>query len=314
MKRGFWTLGVAALLTVAAVGCGKDAEAALEPKAPPVAVGVDEDAEETDDRDVTGVATVSCGTVYEDDALLYNVFGLRTKTYDDGTEYLLIQLEVYNHSSAPVNYSPMGRLDVVNGEGDYCSLAPLAAVDGDLGGTIAPENKLMGEVAFDITGAASDRYTLHVGEGYDLVPAIDIVAADFDKTFETVFESKGIDSAYTIGVPVESKQLTITLNGAEVDVQDREILLLDIAVANNSDAPVNFMGGINLNGVYTEAGEQLEVAVNPWTFPNDAVAAGETATGILAYYIEGGERAFYMTVTPDLNAFSEKAMIVFETE
>jgi len=257
-----------------------------------------------------------CDEIFEDRQLSYHILGVRTEDFSDGSKNLIINLEVLNHSSEEIDFSPFDRLTVKNAQDEEFIVNLMARVDTQLLGTIMPDNKIMGEVAFDITDSKKDDYDLYVGEMFEYDPAIHITSEDIGTENEEKFESSGVVSDYTIGVPVESEELTILVNSATVinsDKEGKEILLIDLDVTNNASESLNF-GGFYLGGVYTADGVKLDMAVNNWTMPNYDVESGTTNTGIISYYIEEGIRSFYMTVTPDMNAFGTKENIVFDAK
>ncbi len=257
-----------------------------------------------------------CDEVFEDGQLRYHILGIRTEDISDDSKNLIINLEVLNHSSEEIDFSPFDRLTVKNAQDEEFGVNLMARVHTKLSGRIMPDNKIMGEVAFDITGSEKDDYDLYIGEMYEYDPAIHITSEDIGTENEEKFESSGDVGDYTIGVPVESEELTILVNSATVidsEKEGKEILLIELDVTNNDTEPLNF-GGFYLNGVYTVDGVKLDTEVNNWTFPNYNVESGMTNTGIISYYVEEGIRSFYMTVTPDLDAFGTKENIVFDAK
>ncbi len=58
----------------------------------------------------------------------------------------------------------METLNLVDMKNEECPLDLFAATDGTLAGTILPGNKVIGEVAFDVSHSGSDAYVLQVGE------------------------------------------------------------------------------------------------------------------------------------------------------
>lgn len=323
MKNKYFIIMMCMMLVILLAACGK-ATGAQNNKEISEEVAISEvesqmTQSQTSESKSTGIlaALVGCGEIYKDQELDYNVIGVRKRAYDDGVKHLILKLEVYNHSSGDVNFTPMDRLTVYNSKDEECALDLFADVASSLSGNIVPESKIKGEVAFEITDTEDTLYSLHVGKMFEYSPAIQIEASDMDKTFDELFENSNSQSPYAIGVPVESEQLTILLNSASVierDKPDQDILLIDVSVTNHDSEAMNFMGGINLNGVYTAEGEQLESAVKEWTFPNYAVESGATNSGILSYYISDDSKNFYMTVTPNMDEFSKKATITINVD
>lgn len=275
-----------------------------------------QDESKKDSNPSVSLSGTGCGEVYESGDISYSVIGLRTNEYNDGVKYLILKMEAYNRSSDDINFSTMDRLTLFGDSGAEYMLDMFADVETSLSGQITPDNKIMGEVAFDISDSKDENYILHIGESFEYTPAITIKNSDIDKTFTEQFESSGVVSDYTIGVPVESKQLSILLKSASIkpsDKEGKEVLLLDVDVTNNESESNNFMLGINFNGVFTTDGIQLNDEVNEWTLRGD-MQSSETVSGIASFYIEEGVRDFYMTVTPNLDEFSNKVNIVFTAE
>lgn len=257
-----------------------------------------------------------CGEVYEGEELSYNVIGVRTKEYSDGVKNLILKFEVFNHSNEDVNFSAFDRLAIFDKNDVEYSLNLLADVETDLTGTITPENKIMGETAFEITDSNKEEFVLHIGSSFEYEPAIEITKSDMGQTFSEQFATSGLKSEYTTGVPIESEQLTILLKKADIKASDKEgkeILLCELDITNNTKETQNFMLGINFNGVYTADGVRLNEAVNDYTLQS-SMEASQTINGIASFYIEQGQKDFYMTVTPDLNEFGNKKNIVFRVE
>ena len=315
------SLGLLIVLLFGLIGCGKSEENVSKDEVENLNEEIEQlleiegaeevKAEESRNKSVGNLK--ACGEVYEDSNLSYSVIGIRENEYNNGVKYLLLKLEVYNHSNEDVNFTPMDRFALLNNKNDECSLDLLAEVDGALNGLITSENKIMGEVAFEITDDETEDYVLQIGKSFEYKDAIKIQNSDIGAIYKENFESSGIESEYLIGVPLESDQLTILVKEAKIEASDKEgkeLLLLDVSVKNNDSEAISFMAGINLNGVYTASGNKLDSSVNEWTFPNDYIESGETAEGILSYYVTDKERDFYMTVTPNLDNYSDKKNIV----
>lgn len=249
---------------------------------------------------------LSCGEAYSAGDLSYNIIGVKTED-----NILRLAMEVYNNSSDDISFTPMGRLTVYNESGDECSWNMMV---GDLNGLIMPDNKIMGEVGFDLEGDSND-YVLHIGSGFEYKPAIKIKSSDIGMTFDEVFESSGVASDYTIGTPVESDIFTMTVNDALIkscDKDGKEVLLIDLSIMNN-DSEAHALG-LEISGVYTLEGEALSTAVLDWTFPNYEIEAGSVETGIVSYYCEEGKKDFYMVVKPNIREFDKNVTIVFSVE
>ncbi|MBN2898042.1 MAG: DUF4352 domain-containing protein [Clostridia bacterium] len=313
-----WMTGFLMILVIALAGCGGDATAEATQEVEEAVSSVLPEVQESQAPAVIkDSGLVKCGEIYRDQELSYNILGVRTTAYDDGSKYLLLKMEVYNPTDEAVNFTPFDRFELLNDKNYECGLDIFTSVDGKLEGNIMSEHKILGEVAFDITNTAAEKYTLRIGKGFEYKSAIEIDYSNMDKSFPEQFENSDKGSEYTLGVPVTSDQLTIVVDDAKIEGSDKpgkEVLLIDISVSNSDSESINFMAGLNLNGVYNAEGEKLEMAVGSWTFPNDAVDSGATLSGTISYYVENGARAFYVTVTPDLDDYGTKVNIMFDVE
>lgn len=259
---------------------------------------------------------VSCEAVYKGAELSYHVLGVRTKEYTDGVKNLILKLEVLNHSNSEISFSGFDRLTVFGSDKTEYMINLMADVEASLSGKILPDKKIMGEVAFEITDSNDDNYILHVGKSFEYDPAIEIHSSDINLTFAEKFESSDMVSEYTIGVPVESEQLTILLKNATTkpsDHESEEMLLCELDITNNTNESQSFMLGFNLLGAYTSDGQKLENEVNDYTLPT-MVEPNETINGIIPFSCESGKRAFYITVIPNLKEFKNAVNIVFTAE
>lgn len=321
MKRKFLLILVILVLGMTMVGCSSQKDAISEEAEEAGKIEEAEEVEEQEDAQPNeGESQIfglkKCGEVYKGAQLSYNIIGVRTKEYSDGVKNLILKLEVFNHSSEDINFSAFDRLTVFDKNDVEYGLNILADVETDLIGTITPENKIMGETAFEITDSNEEDFVLNIGNNFEYKPAIEITKNDIDKTFLEQFAGSGTKSEYTIGVPLESKQLTILLKSANVkssDKEGKEILLCELDITNKTKETQNFMLGLNFNGVYTADGVRLNEAVNDYTLQN-TIEENQTINGIASFYIEEGRKDFYMTVTPDLNDFGNKKNIVFSVE
>ncbi len=309
MKKFIWIV-LSIMLIMSFSACSKDKSEQSEES---IVVHSEEDeSENSNEEEVT--SDEKLGTSYSDGQLKYNLLGSKIEEQGD-YKYLIVELEVYNDGNEDIKFSAFDRLTLYGGNEEY-SLDLFVSLDANLEGSITPGNKIMGEVGFDITDSSDDNYVLHIGENFEYKPAIQIGADEIGATFEQQFESSGVESEYAIGVPVESEQLNILLKSATVipsDKEGKEVLLLDLDITNNDSESATFMLGLNFNGVYTSEGVKMDSEATEWTLQS-TVESGETASGIASFYIEEGTRDFYMTVTPDLDSFSETKNIVFTAE
>jgi|GEM_PF-982610 len=250
---------------------------------------------------------VKCGQVYESDNLSFNV--LETSVENN---ILRLKLEVYNHSNEDVNFGPMDTLTVYDDNNKECSWNMMI---GDLNGVITPQNKIMGDVGFDIEDTDADSFVLHIGSSFEYKPAIEINSSDIGQSFSEAFESSGVKSEYGIGDKVESDQFDMTILGASTiksEKEGKDILLIHLSIKNNDSESRSL--SLELDGVFTADGQALTTEVNEWTFPNWSIDSGDTAEGIVSYYCESGETDFYMTVKPNLRDYTHSETIVFTAD
>ncbi|WP_461205994.1 hypothetical protein [Clostridium sp. DL1XJH146] len=250
---------------------------------------------------------VKCGEEYNAGDLSFNIIEAKIEN-----KVLIISMEVFNNSGEDINFSPMDRLTVFNENGEECSWNMMV---GKLGGLITPNNKIVGETGFDIADMETDNYVLHIGESFEFKPAIEISSSDIGKAFTEIFEGGDLESEYTIGVPVESEGFDMLITKASVkpsDKEGQEIVLIELSMTNN-DTESHALA-FEIGGVYTASGTELKAAYNDWTFRNYDIESSETATGIVSYYCDAGNKDFYMVVKPDVNDFSRQEIITFSSK
>ncbi len=115
---------------------------------------------------------------------------------DGNTKHLVLSMEVLNNSDKDISFSPMMRLELLNANGEECSWNMMI---GKLDGVITPNNKLKGDVAFDVTDIETSDYTLSIGNDFELTQAIAITSEDIGKTYPEIFETSGVVSEFTVG-------------------------------------------------------------------------------------------------------------------
>lgn len=251
--------------------------------------------------------TVACGEKYEAGDLSYNILEVQIDN-----DLLRLNMEVYNNANEDLNFSPMGMLTVYDENEEECSWNMMV---GKLSGLITPGNKIMGEVGFDLNDSNSKSFVLHIGSAFEYKPAIKIEKSDLGMVFDEVFESKGLVSDYTIGVPVMSEVFDMTIEGVSIEPSSKEnkdLVLITLTMKNNDDEAHAL--GLEIGGVYTADGQELSMAVNEWTFPNYSIESNQTESGIVSYYCETGQKDFYMVVKPNLWEFDRNETIVFSVE
>lgn len=312
MKRIFIIL---LILTIVLSGCGSKSSSSDEINE--IADNIENQSTAEPQTAMSDKAQLStCGDVYSTGVLSYNIIGVQRNDYSDGISYLLLNLELYNETDQDMTYSALDRLALYGDSGQEYPLDLLADVETGLGSQILAKNKMIGDVAFDITDSTDDVYILNIGKSFEYKPAIQVTVDQIGQTYAEQFESKAIQSEYTIGVPVESEQLTILLKGVSIEDSNKEgmdQLNCELCVTNNTAETQNFMLGINLKNAYTADGQTLDSRGAKITLPT-LVEPGETISGIIPYYIPKGETAFYITTIPDLNDYSHSVNIAFEVQ
>ncbi len=260
---------------------------------------------------VSGTNLTACGDAYNAQNLSYNVYGVQLRE-DGNTKHLVLSMEVLNNSDKDISFSPMMRLELLNANGEECSWNMMI---GKLDGVITPNNKLKGDVAFDVTDIETSDYTLSIGNDFELNQAIAITSEDIGKTYPEIFETSGVVSEFTVGVPVLSERFDMEITEVDRKPSDKEgldILLITLSMTNNASEASAL--GFEIDGVYTAEGEELNTAVNEWTFTNWPIESNTTETGIVSYYVPEAINDFYMTVRPNISDFNNLNNIVFSVE
>lgn len=301
------------LLILSLAACGKE-----EPLEASEQVSVKEDtvSEETqkaitNNNIANKVQLIQCGEEYKDLDLSYNVYSVNLRE-DGEIKHIVLDIEVFNHSSEDVDFNPMMRLALYNKNGLECNWNMMI---GKLSGVISPNNKIKGEVAYEITGMESDVYILHIGNDFELKDAISISDSDIDQVYPEIFEVSGVKSEFSIGQAVESPIFDMVITGAsimETDKEGKEILLINLSMKNN-DSEAHSLG-FEIVGVYTSQGESLATESAQWSFTKWPIESQETETGIVSYYIPEDSRDFYMTVKPNIKEFKNTSNIVFSVD
>jgi hypothetical protein len=294
------------------VGCGNNNEEnkSLDTGAD-FTSGIQVSSAKNESSPLTGMALVACGEEYKGGDLSFNVYDVQVRE-DGSVKHLVLNLEVYNNSDKDIPFSPFMTLELVDSDGEECSWNMMI---GKLDGIITPKNKIKGDVAFEITENQSQEYILKIGEDYECSEAIKITSSDIGKTYPEIFESSGVISDYTIGVPVQSDVFDIEITQVErieSDKEGKEIILITLSMTNNDSEERGL--SFELAGVYTSEGEELDIAANEWTFTNWPIASQATETGIISYYIPEGMKDFYMTVRPNVSEYNNTSNIVFSVE
>lgn len=304
------------IFVFAIAGCSKDDSTDTSKKSGQI-VETEEDSKPaqedkiSDAKPQAGGNLVSCGNEYNAGNLSFNVYGVSIR--EDGDEkHLVLNVEIFNNSSEDIEFNPMMTLALFNENDEECSWNVMI---GKLSGVITANNKIKGDVAFEITGIETDSYILNIGDNFEYKKAIEITSSDIDMTYPEIFEGSGVDSEYNIGIPVTSDVFDMMVSEASIipsDKEGKEILLINLSITNN-DSESRALS-FEIAGVFTSEGEKLDTEVTEWTFTRNNIESGDTQTGIVSYYVEEGIRDFYMTVKPDITDFSNSSNIVFSVE
>lgn len=295
MFKSFKILMIGMLVSIILVGCSSDE--ATTPK----------DETENTNTKVEAKTAVKVGEVYKAGDLSYNIIGLEIKN-----DILRVNMEVYNNTDDDINFTPMTTLALVNEDGEECDWNIMV---GKLSGTIMANNKIMGEVGFNIKDLETDNYVLNIGEDFELEKAIEISKDDIGKEFKEVFTNSEITSKYTVGDKIKSEGFDVLINkvSKKPSTKDgQDILLIDMSLTNNAKEERTLT--FEIKGVYTSDGTKLSAEYNEWTFRNYGIETNETATGIISYYFEEGKTDFYIEVAPNISNFNDTETITFSVE
>lgn len=313
--------------------CNKESKSVNEEKSDLEINKIEASSNEAKDKENSNKAVielssaVKCGEVYASGDLKYNIVAVRTNEYGDGTKFLISKLEVYNDGNEDINLVVMERFKLVDSNNAECMLDIFAKTEGMLGGKIRPGNKIMGEVAFNISESSGEEFILQIGEFYDnYKEAIEISKSDVDKTFQEAFENSGIESEYTLGSPVESSHFTITAKTAKVTKRlvfdngakpveseaGKEFLVVDFTVKNNKNEAQSFLSGFFIEG-FSQNGTVLKARSAFNTMPT-TIESGEEVNGIIVWNCEEGEKNFYLSIRPDIYKRQDEYVVAFEAE
>ncbi len=264
----------------------------------------------------TEVKLLACGECYTDGDLSFNILSVKENITNDSERLLLVKMEVFNIGNNDISFSSLMSLELTDEHGDNnYSISPFARTDGNLDGTIFPKNKIIGEVAFEIEDSKDNVFVLHIGQNFELKPAYQITEYDLGTSFEEMFESEGIVSEYTVGVPLETENLTILLKDVSSEESKKEgldLLLCEIEVTNKGTESQDLMLGFNYD-VFSADGMNLDMYAGMFDLPV-TIEGNSSVSGIASFYFEKGKKDFYMTITPNLSSLGQKETIVFSLE
>ena len=259
---------------------------------------------------------LSCGEVFTDKNLSVNILGVKEEKSESGERFLLIKMEVFNSGSSDMNFSSLMSFDLTDeSRKTSYSLSPFAKTEGSLDGTIFPNNKIIGEVAFEIEDSKDNIFVLHIAQDFEYKPAYKITDNNFGNNFEEVFENQDIKSDYTVGVPVETDSLTILLKSVSKEESKKEgldLLLCEMELTNKTSDSQPFFLGFHYD-VFSADGMNLDMFAGRFDFPVE-VEGNSSVSGIASFYFEKGKTDFYMTVKSNLGNQSKNETIVFSLE
>ncbi len=268
-----------------------------------------------------------CGEAYIQGDMKYSVIGARMDEIE-GKKYLILKMEAYNDSSENYNFSALmdlGMVDSKGKEGYLDVMYPHYEVD-LLDGNIISGNKIVGEVAFDITEIQSDAYILQIGKMMTLKDAIKVTSDDMDKTYDAVFENSGIESEYTVGDTIEFEGVSITFDGVRIepvntydsnyDEEGMGLLVLDMTLVNHSDETVEFTSvGMFSTIRQVCAADGTELEYEDYSYENRfPVEPEETRSETFGLYYRESDKDFYMTINPDIGEREKVTIVTFSLE
>lgn len=242
---------------------------------------------------------LQCGEVFTYGDLQYHVLRVKDETTGDGERFLLVKMEVFNNGSNDVNFSSLLSFELTDKSGRVTyAPSPFARTEGNLDGTLLGNGRLVGEVAIELGDSTDQEFVMNIAQNFEYKPAWQITENDIGMTFAEVFESVAPKSEYTVGIPLETENLTVLLKSVSWEESDKEglsVLLCEMELRNNSSNWLEFMLGMDYD-VYSVNGSNLKVAAGRFDFPSE-VEAEQTVSGIASFYFETGTTDFYMTVS-----------------
>jgi hypothetical protein len=319
MEKKIFILVVVLVLAMSAVGCSdKDEEGSVAVENENVA-----EAEEVSSESVVG-----CGEIFNQEDMSYSVIGARIEELD-GVNFLVLKMEAYNNS--PDNYSfsallNVGLFDSKGNEADFQPMFP--AYEGDLldGTILGGGNKIIGEIAFDISETESDEYILQIGKMMDLQESIKITSDDINKTYDELFENSGVSSEYSIGDTIEFENVSITFDGVRIepkntyspnyDEEGMGLMVLDMTMVNNSTDSLEFtsVGSLStIRQVCSADGTALEYEDYSYSARN-GVEPRDTKTETFGLYYDESCKDFYLTLNPDMGERENLTIVTFSIE
>jgi|LGVF01.2.fsa_nt_gb hypothetical protein len=270
------------------------------------------DLSETQMDGVKNVAA-SIEDIYKKDALSFHILGVREEINEMG-HYLILNFEVFNDGGDAVEINGFSQFALIDKKEEEFGADLTAPCHTRLEGTLMSDNKLTGEIGFDIAGSNGDTFVVGIGEMFEYEKALTITLDDINYITEAVFDTGTVTSEYTVGIPVESKCFDVTLDKAEIrtDSDGDLYLACTMIITNNTVEAQNFMAGFCYDA-FTAEGINLSTSHLDYTLPA-TIEAGETVTGDATFKLDERLTSFYLSVTPDLKSYNEKFIIVFDVE
>ncbi len=190
-----------------------------------------------------------CGEVFTYGDLQYHVLRVKDETTGDGERFLLVKMEVFNNGSNDVNFSSLLSFELTDKSGRVTyAPSPFARTEGNLDGTLLGNGRLVGEVAIELGDSTDKEFVMNIAQNFEYKPAWQITENDIGMTFAEVFESVAPKSEYTVGIPLETENLTVLLKSVSWEESDKEglsVLLCEMELRNNSSNWLEFMLGMD---------------------------------------------------------------------
>ena len=271
-----------------------------------------EEAEKTES--VLSDNIVGCGEVYKQGDMSYSVIGTRIEETDEG-KYLVLKMEAYNSGNDHFDFNPLmnvGMIDENNNEASFELTSPVYKEDVLSGVVLSGGNKIVGEIAFDISEIKSDNYILQIGSILGLKDSIRITQENINKTYDELFENNGVVGEYTIGDTIEFEEVSITFDGVRIepkntynsnyDEEGMGLMVLDMTMVNNSSNSLEFTSVSSFSTIRKVcAADGTELKYEDYSYQNrNWVESGETKSETFGLYYDENVKDFYVILNPDL--------------
>lgn len=335
MKNKKFILLVVILLLMSMAGCSnKDKEEKVDVEKNKVEVEdvvseFNEPVDKVEEReDITSKNVVGCGEIFEQGDMSYSVIGARVEELDEG-KYLVLKMEAYNSNPENYLFSSMMNVGLVDSKGNEAYFELISSVyEEDVldGAILGGGNKIMGELAFDISETKSDEYVLQIGKMMELRDAIRITGDDINKTYNELFESSGVIGEYSIGDTIKFEDVSITFDGVRIEAKntynsnyDEEgmgLMVLDMTMVNNSSESLEFVSVSDMSTirkVYADDGTELKY--EDYSYQNrNWVESGESKKETFGLYYDEKYKDFYLTLNPDIGEREDLTLVTFSIE